>query len=165
MNRIRLAALGWVFAALGATAQTVTDPDWKETQTPAPPAFNVNLLIPIEMPSYVSLRFGVDPATLSITPDGIVRYVVIATSTTGATSAMYEGLRCATGEVKTYARYGASGPWSLNTDPQWQDWNGNLPSKHALALARQGLCDGRSTAASSVPAIIRALKNVNPHPF
>ena len=165
MNRTKLAALGLTLAALGAAAQTVTDPDWKEAQTPAPPSFNVKQLIPIEMPSYVSLRFGIDPATLSITPDGVVRYVVVATNATGSINAMYEGLRCATGEVKTFARHGTSGQWSLSADPQWQNWDGNLPSKHAMALAKQGLCEGRSVAASSVSVMVKALKNANPHPY
>jgi len=157
--------MGLTLAALGVAAQPVTDPDWKESAAPPPPAFDVSRLIPIEMPSYVSLRFGVDPATLSITPDGIVRYVAAAKSRTGSISAMYEGIRCATAEVKTFARFASNGQWTLVADPQWQDWNGNLPSKHAMALARQGLCEGRATAASSVPAIVKALKNVNPHPF
>ncbi|WP_232834370.1 CNP1-like family protein [Rhodoferax ferrireducens] len=145
--------------ALGASAQVVTDPDWKETETPLPPAFNKDRLISIEMPKYVSLRFGVDPATLTITPDGIVRYVVVASNATGSINAMYEGIRCATGEFKTYARYTASGQWSSVQNPQWQGLDDNLPSKHAMALARQGVCEGRSTSASSATAIVHALQN------
>jgi hypothetical protein len=151
--------LGLTLLTFGAAAQVVTDPDWKETETPPPPAFNKDKLIAIEMPNYVTLRLGVDPATLSITPDGVVRYVVVASNTTGSISAMYEGIRCATGEVKTYARYASSGPWTSVQDPQWQRLNDNLPSKHAKVLAKQGICDGRTIAGSSVAAIVDALKN------
>jgi hypothetical protein len=151
--------LGLTLLAFGAAAQVVADPDWKETETPPPPAFNKDKLIAIEMPNYVTLRLGVDPATLSIDPDGVVRYVVVASNATGSISAMYEGIRCASGEVKTYARYAPGGPWTSVQNPQWQGLNDNLPSKHAKALAKQGICDGRTIAGSSVAAIVDALKN------
>ncbi len=158
MRLDKLFWLGLTLLATGATAQMATDPVGKASEAPTPPAFNRARVIPIEMPRYVSLRFGVDPATLSITPDGIVRYVMVATSAAGTVSAMYEGIRCATGEVKTYSRYNAQGPWSPVENPQWQDLSGNLPSRHALALARQGACEG-SMPASSTNAIVNTLKN------
>ncbi|MFZ4481919.1 MAG: CNP1-like family protein [Rhodoferax sp.] len=158
MAHNRLVGLGMALAALGIAAQTATGPDLQAPPTPPPPAFEVKRLIPIDMPKYVSLRFGVDPATLSIAPDGIVRYVVVAISPTGSVTAMYEGIRCSAAEVKTFARYNTSAAnWSAVADPQWQRLNDNLPSKHALALAQQGLCEGRSTAVRSVPDLIKAL--------
>ena len=152
-------ALGLGLCALGLGAQgLVDDPDWKETDAPAPPAFSAAHLVPIEMPSYVSLKFGVDPATLAITQDGIVRYVMVAVNASGSVNAMYEGILCAKGEVKTYARTTSNGAWSVIKEPQWRDLSDNLPSKHAIAFARQGACDGRAATASSVADIIRNLK-------
>lgn len=151
--------LGLTLAALSASAQVVIDPDWKETEAPAPPTFNKNKLISLDMPNYVTLKFGVDPATLIITPDSIVRYVVVAANATGASSAMYEGIRCATWQVKTYARYSANGQWLTVRDPQWEGLNDNRPSKHALMLAKKGICDSGSTTANSVADIVKALKN------
>ena len=157
MARNRLVGLGLAIAALGVAAQTPADPAWKESATPPPPAFDAKRLIPIEMPKYAALKFGVDPATLSITPDGVVRYVVVVISPAGTINAMYEGIRCATREVKTLARSTSSGNWSVVADPQWQGWADNLTSKHALAIAGQGLCEGRAPAAISVPGLIKAL--------
>ena len=154
----KLCWLGLTLLALSASAQTVTDPDWKESEAPPPPSFNKDQLIPITMPSYVSLQFGVDPATLSITPDGIVRYVIVAANATGSFHAMYEGIRCATWEVKTYARASNNGQWSSVKDPQWQGLSDNRPSKHAVALAKLGVCDGGSIATSSVDVLIQSLK-------
>ena len=125
------------YAAGPTPGQVVLDPDWTESEVPPPPRFNKDKLVPIDMPKYVSLKFGVDPATLAITPDGIVRYVMVATNVSGSINAMYEGIRCATGEVKTYARYASNGEWSTVAEPQWRELNSNQPSKHALALARQ----------------------------
>ena len=146
-------------SALVAQAQGLVDnPDWQESEVPAPPVFSTDHLVAIEMPPYVSLQFGVDPATLAITADGIVRYVMVAINASGSLNAMYEGIRCATGEVKTYARASGSGAWSVVKEPEWRDLSDNLPSKHAIAFARQGACDGRAAAASSAADILKNLK-------
>jgi hypothetical protein len=134
------------------------DPDWKETDVPTPPAFSTDKLLALDMPPYVTLQFGIDPATLAITADGIVRYVVVARNASGSITAMFEGIRCATGEAKTYARAGNSGSWTMVKEPLWRGLDDNQPSKHALAFARQGACDGRAAAATSTADIIRAMK-------
>ena len=158
-----LPALILLLVAGSAAAQLIDqDPDWKEVDVPAPPAFKTDRLIPLEMPRHISLKLGVDPETLRITSDGIVRYVMVATSPSGNVNATYEGIRCLTGEVKTYARHGATGKWSPVVDPQWKPLNGNQPSLHALALARQGACDGRAATSQSPEDIIRKLKNPLP---
>ena len=150
--------LGLACCALGAQAQgPADDPDWKETEVPAPPQFDTKQLVAIDMPPYVSMKFGIDPATLAITPDGIVRYVMVAVSPSGAVTAFYEGIRCATGEVKSYARANASGIWTLVQDPQWRRLNDKQPSKHALALAQQAACEGNASA-NSAADILRKLK-------
>lgn len=160
MRISRVIAVLTVFVAWGALAQlTDLDPDWKETDVPPPPAFSRDKLVPVDMPPHVTLKFGVDPATLSITKDGVVRYVMVATSSSGNVNAMYEGIRCLTGEVKVYARYTSSGQWKAVDNPQWAPLNGNQPSKHALALARQGACEGRSATAASPTAIVQRLKS------
>jgi hypothetical protein len=155
----RLVWLGWLLFASSASAQLFsTDPRWSESEVPAPPAFGKDKLIRVNMPSYVSVQVGVDPRTLTITADGVVRYVVVAINESDSMSAMYEGIRCASGEVKTYARFSSHGPWVSVQNPQWQDLNGNLPSKHALALARQGVCEGRSAASRSASDVVNRLK-------
>jgi hypothetical protein len=159
-----LAGLAALMLAVSSSAMGqvfVEDPDWKEVEVPAAPAFNKDRLIPVTMPPYVTLRFGVDPATLTITDDGVIRYVMVAqnSSGVGTVNAMYEGIRCASGEFKTYSRFSSSGQWAPVGNPQWRPLNDNNTSKHALALARQGACDGRSARARSVSAIVSALRN------
>jgi hypothetical protein len=146
-----------VLAVCGlANAQLIpSDADWKESDVPAPPAFDRDKLIGIEMPRYMSLKFGVDPATLQITGDGVVRYVVVAANREdGGFNAFYEGVRCATEEFKTYARFKNDGTWETARDPGWKRI-GN--SRHTLALAVQGLCRGHAPQAS-VADIIRNMK-------
>jgi hypothetical protein len=145
--------------ALAAQAQVPADnPDWQETEAPAPPKFDPKQLVSVDMPPYVSMKFGVDPATLAVTPDGIVRYVMVAVSPSGSMNAFFEGIRCATGEVKSYARANAQGVWTLVKEPEWRRLNDKHPSKHALALAQQGVCEGNATAGSAAQ-ILRNLKS------
>jgi hypothetical protein len=109
------------------------------------------------MPKHLSLRFGIDPQTLSISPDGIVSYVMVAINANGIASAMYEGIRCPTWEVKTYARSTTYGQWSVVNDAQWQAMN-EQRSRHAMAFARQGACQSGAGVPASVAAIVKALK-------
>jgi CNP1-like family len=139
----------------------VDEPDWQESEVPAPPAFDVGKLVTFEVSAGSSLVYGVDPASIRITPsDGVVRYVMVATSASGARNVMYEGLRCATAEFKTYARYSADGRWSPVSNPEWRSLFASMPSKHALRFAQAGGCDN-ATAPSSVSVLVRRLKNPN----
>lgn len=146
-----------VFFLHPASAQnTLDNPDWVEEQVPPPPPYSKADLIPIDMPSYVSLKIGVDPSTVAVGGDGIVRYVVVMRNTTGTTNAAYEGIRCLTDEVKTYARVGSSGEWTMVSNPQWKSVNDNMPSRHAHTIARQGACNAR--LATSTSEVLKALK-------
>jgi DNA-binding beta-propeller fold protein YncE len=108
------------------------------------------------MPVFVSLKIGVDPSSITVGGDGVVRYVIVMTNATGSVNAVYEGIRCITDEVKTYARWTSSGTWSVASDPQWKALNDNTPSQHAKAFARQGGCQSR--LATSKAEIVNALK-------
>lgn len=139
----------------------VDEPEWKESDVPPPPALDASKLVGLEVSPNSSLAYGVDPASISITQsDGVVRYVMVATSASGARNVMYEGIRCSTGEFKTYARYSADGKWNLVSDPQWRSMFGNMPSKHPLRLAKAGACDNAAPA-TSVKEIVSRLKNPN----
>ena len=131
--------------------------DWKEGVTPPPPAFNVDKLLTFEMPTGTSFVYGVDPATLTISSDDIVRYVMVATSPSGVRNIFYEGIRCASAEYKTYARYTPEGVWVNVTDPQWRTMLGNMPSRHALQFARTAACDNVAPT-QTVDEIVRHLK-------
>lgn len=140
-----------------------TDPDWKESEAPPPPALNLKGLIPFEVTAVSNLTWALDPASTTIVGDGLVRYVVVARSQTGVVNALYEVINCSKGEFKTYARIIgkdtdiASKAWVRVQDPKWVSFYDGLPSKHAPALAQQGVCTGKS-AAQTVDEIASALK-------
>jgi hypothetical protein len=137
-----LAAWLLVVSTVASAQLVATNPDWKEADAPAPPVVRKDGLIPIELIGS-ELRWGVDPASISVGPDGIVRYVVVATSASGAVNAFYEGLRCTHSEVKVYARYTADGPWTQARNAEWRPLNGN-GSRHSNEIAKAGACQGHA---------------------
>ena len=154
----RFGAGAFLMLALGlgvsAMAQPTTgDADWKEADVPPPPAFDVNKLVLFEVSSQAALVYGIDPATVQISkPDDIVRYVMVASSASGARNVLYQGLRCATGEYKTYARYYAEGGWKMTGETGWASLFGTNASLPARRLAQAGACDGRA-----IPLTVREL--------
>jgi CNP1-like family len=155
--RVAGAALG-LWLASSALAQVLDNPDWKESEAPPPPAFDLRKLLPLDVSANAGMQYGVDPASIQISKsDSLVRYVMVATSPGGVRNVMYEALRCGTGDVKVYARQMAPGQWQAVSDPQWRSVFDKTPSRHALAFARAGACDGRSPA-TSVNDIVSKLK-------
>ena len=155
---IALALVGALGDRAWAQATNSADnPEWSEEQVPPAPAFANTGLLPLDMPSYVSVHIGIDPATLSVGKDGVVRYVAVMQNASGSVNAVYEGIRCASGEVKTYARAGGQGEWTPVSEPVWRDMWGKLPSKHALVFARAAACQGN--VSSNLPDIVKALKS------
>jgi hypothetical protein len=156
--RCSLLAAVLVLVAGQVTAQLApADPDWKELEAPRPPPPQTANLIPVEIPG-TTLRYGIDPASVALGADGVVRYVVIASSNTGAVNALYEGIRCSTGEVRTYARHNPDSGWSPVSDLGWKPLHESRPSRHSLTIARNGACLGHS-ANTSVTQILRDLRS------
>ncbi len=138
-----LAAATLLVTVLSAHAQLMpTDPEWQEVEAPPPAAVKLAGLIALEIPGS-SLRFGVDPASISVGKDGVVRYVVVARSTSGGVNAIYEGIRCSAGEFKVYARHDPDTGWRPAKDSPWRSLHDQRASRHSLLIARSAACNGR----------------------
>lgn len=157
MNKQTLVAIALLCFATGmASAQFIADdPDWKESEVPAPPAFDLKRLVPVEMSKQSQLQWGVDPATVKITSDGIIRYVVLAQSSSGVVNAMYEGIRCNKAEFRRYARHNGISGWIASTDSDWTPLRNTGASRHPETLARGGMCDGAAPPSSVAEAMRR----------
>ncbi|MES2186539.1 MAG: CNP1-like family protein [Pseudomonadota bacterium] len=145
---VTLACTGLLLCTGPATAGVLMGPPeggYKEDAAPPPPAYSIDKTIPIELPPGSNLSFGVDPETVTLGADGIVRYVVVARSTAGsAVSASYEGIRCASAEVKVYARHYTDGNWRPVAEPVWQSLYDAAPSRASLPIAKAGACQDAS---------------------
>src|SRR3954470_854954 len=119
--RARALGIALAFAATGALAQLVPqDPGWQEAEAPPPPALRTQGLVPLDMGRGTDLRWGVDPESITIGTDRIVRYVVVAQGQDGAVNGIYEGIKCGTGEVRVYARHARDGQWVPAKSADWK---------------------------------------------
>jgi hypothetical protein len=158
MHLKKFAAGALVFAAGAALAQFTTplDPDWRETDVPPPPALRTSGLIAIDAPRS-ELTFGIDPASVSVGADRIVRYVVVATSRSGVVNGIYEGMHCKTGEVKVYARHNPPGGWRMVNEPKWVAADEGSHRTYTWTLAKSGVCSGH-TPNRNATQIVRDLR-------
>lgn len=148
---------------LGAHAQLRdTDPEpWKEAVAAPPASFSTDQLQTFDVAQGTSLTYGIDPNTLSVDADRVVRYVLVAKSSSGALNVLYQGIRCETAEVKTYGRWDNQTRWNTSTKDAWQELSFRGPSRPAMMLARSGVCDGR-TINGTPQKILHTLKNGRP---
>ncbi|SFM07560.1 CNP1-like family protein [Variovorax sp. OV329] len=155
-SQLLAVALPALVLAPAASAQLFANPDWKESPVPPAPEFDAKRMLEIDMPRMLDLKYGVDPKTLVVTDDGVVRYVIIAKNTGpgGAVNAFYDGVRCATGETKSYARFSGDS-WHAVENPEWIPLE-RARTRYNLALARQALCRSgapRATTGEMVQAL------------
>ena len=131
---------------------------WQEQEVtlPAPPSKARPLAFDVGAGS--ELRYTLDTTSIAIGQDGVVRYVVSATSPSGVENVLYEGLRCDTGEATTYARWNSSEQrWTMQASWTWRPISGLAVTRIALKLAQTGMCDGR-TPNGPVPRMLQDLE-------
>lgn len=164
-RRFAAALIGLATACLVApTAHALNQPEepppWQETQVTPPASFSTDAVTPFVLEAQSSMRLGIDPKTLTIAPDGVVRYVLVAKSSQGALNVLYEGIRCASAEVKVYARWDNVSSWNTSDKAEWEPLAFRGTTRRAMQMARGGVCEGK--APNGTPArILRALQSGN----
>jgi hypothetical protein len=126
----------------GSDLGFIEPPPWQE-QAAAVPAYPADAdLLPfsVDQPT-LSQTFNIDSKSLSVGVDGVVRYSVVIVSSSGARNVLFEGLRCATREFRTYAYGEATHNFHPAQSDKWQSvshygWGG-----FRAVLLRDYLCD------------------------
>jgi hypothetical protein len=138
--------------------------DWKESDVALPAYPKPDALIPFAAGAATPHRFFIDPQSLSIGPDGVVRYTLVVKTAGGATNVTHEGVRCEVREQKIYAIGGAKGDWVRARDPQWRRIEYRAVNNHHGVLYADFLCEGKYTP-PSVKAIVQLLRKPPPRPL
>ncbi|HZP92758.1 MAG TPA: CNP1-like family protein [Burkholderiales bacterium] len=115
---------------------------WQESEVQLPPYPDLSGLQPFDIAGPSNYRFLVDPRSISIGADRVVRYTVVARSASGTNNVSYEGIRCETREWKTYAYGRSDGTWASARDAQWQHVPSALANAFRYALYRDYFCSG-----------------------
>lgn len=91
-------------------------------------------------------RFFIDPASISVGNDGVVRYTLVARSAAGAQNVSFEGMRCRTGEMRIYA-LGRDGGW-VKSPGDWRAIQPRSVQRWHNALYREYFCPQKEPIAS-----------------
>ncbi|HEX6828233.1 MAG TPA: CNP1-like family protein [Burkholderiales bacterium] len=118
---------------------------WREIEAKLPAYPLPENLVKIDAGATASSRYYVDTASLSVDPDGVVRYSVVVKSAYGAESVSYEGIRCDTRERRSYAFGRPDGSWSRARSSRWERIQANLAqTRYQMTLYGDYFCpEGR----------------------
>lgn len=159
------AAVILLLAHTGANAQASFDEEfddtgktWQEIAIHLPAMPDMANLLPFEVSATATQTFSVAPESLTVGADGVIRYVMVARSSSGALNISYQGLRCTSLEKKLYAFGRADGSWSRSRNDAWEPISGNAANRRHAALAQDYFCNG-STVAGKAGDIIKRLKS------
>ncbi|MBS0337778.1 MAG: CNP1-like family protein [Proteobacteria bacterium] len=134
-------------------------PDWKEGDVKLPAYPQPGNLIEFQVSALNSFRFFVDPGSISAGADGVVRFTLVARSRSGTENVSYDGLRCSSGEQRTYANGRvADKSWFPVRDGKWKPVEVKTVSRQYLVLMRDFFCPARipiATAAEGIDALKR----------
>lgn len=116
--------------------------EFKEGEVSLPPLPDGDL-IEFAVSSATSFRFFVDPKSISIGGEGLVRYTLVARSPSGVRNISYEGIRCGgQGLVRVYA-FSTGDKWSRNTASDWRPIEPKGVQRWHSVLRSQFFCPGR----------------------
>lgn len=141
-----MAAVGLMAMPLGAAAGDAEDDEeakrWveNEVQLPSPP--RQEDLIGFYVSATTDNHFFVDPTSLSVGNDGVVRYVLVVVSGAGARNVSFEGMRCDTRERRLYAFGRSDGTWSKSRSSHWERVREASNNRHHAALFQEYFCPG-----------------------
>ncbi|MCP5241942.1 MAG: CNP1-like family protein [Burkholderiales bacterium] len=92
---------------------------WVEQLAQLPDFPDLRNLIKFDVGSITDYSHAIDPDSISIGQDGVIRFTLVTRSSTGVMNISYEGIRCITNERKLYAIGRDDHTWS---EPRVSDW-------------------------------------------
>jgi hypothetical protein len=142
---VGILAANLALAGFGLRDQDDPDaPKWAEGDVPLP-AFPQDMnLRPFYVSEMTSHKFFIDISTLNPGKDGVVRYVLVVRTSGGATNITYEGIRCESRELKTYASGRQDGTWTKARKSEWRPIENKPINRQHASLSRDYFCPNGS---------------------
>ena len=122
-------------------------------------------LLPFEVSPTQTQEFFIDSNSLTVGEDEI-RYTMVSKSRAGAVNITYEGMKCATFEIKRYAYGSKDGKWTVSKHAVWRDIQFYSSNRPHGALAQDYFCEEKAIAGKKEDMIFRikynrSIKNKN----
>lgn len=109
---------------------------------PLPPFPRAQRLIPVHGETGdLDYNYYIDVDSVSLTPDEVLLYTIVIQSPSGSSNVIFEGIRCATKEVKTLAFGTKDGRFARMSDPQWTFVHTRGPLAYRTKLVEMYVCD------------------------
>lgn len=165
MRRSAWSGLLLLLLALSAGAAVDNDDEqkpWAEqaVNLPLPPkAESLLYFVPSEA---TANRFAIDPASVSVGEDGVVRYTLVVQTAGGARNVTYEGMRCQTREYRLYASGRLDGSWSPSRNREWVRIRNLVANRQHAALFLEYFCPGGVIVDSATEALAALRSGVHP---
>ena len=148
-------------AAWSQPASSNQDAQTVESEVTLPTPAQKNNLLSFYVSPTATMDFAIDAKSLSVTPDGIVRFTLVITSKAGASNVSFEGIRCATEEKKLYATGKPDGSWSPSRRDAWSPIGDVGANRQHAALMKDYFCEG-TTVAGKAEAIVERIRKQKP---
>jgi hypothetical protein len=126
---------------------------WSELQAMLPAYPRQENLLPFFVSAATDNLFYIDAPSISVGEDGVVRYVLMVKSPEGAVNVTFEGMRCATHEMKIYAFGRVEGNWSKARFGKWEQIHYADRNRQHHVLYDDFLCPSGLTVNSSEVAV------------
>lgn len=134
----------------------------RELDAKLPPAPAAGNLLPFDLRNSTDLKAAIDSKSLDIGTDGVVRYVLVLTSSRGVRNVSYEAIRCDPAEWKMYAVGREDGTWSTLRDPEWRVAEQKSWNSIRFTLAKDYLCEATGLPARDAKTVVRKIKSSVP---
>ncbi len=92
---------------------------WREADYVLPPYPSDANLIEVQIEGPKSFKFFLDAQSIAVYDDAVVRYTLVARSPSGSDNVTFEGMRCETGEYKSYAFGSTERTWTQSRNAEW----------------------------------------------
>jgi hypothetical protein len=128
---------------------------WQEIAVQLPAAPKQENLLPFYVGPTATQEFKIDLSSVTLGDDGVVRYVLVASSPSGARNISFEGIRCETNERKLYAFGRPDGSWSRSRRDRWERINSTTRNRQHAALAYDYFCENLTIAGNAQDMVER----------
>lgn len=135
---------------------------WVELQAQIPAYPKQEEALPFFVSSATDNKFFIDPKSISVDADDVVRYTLIVKSPEGAVNITFEGIRCRSQEVKLYAFGKADGSWSRNRYAKWSPIAYKDRNRQHHMLYDDFFCPGGISAKDANEAIFALKRGIHP---
>ncbi|WP_333841619.1 CNP1-like family protein [Pelomicrobium sp.] len=135
---------------------------WSELETRLPPYPEAENLIEFRVSPTLPFRYFVDAASIQVGQDGVVRYVLVVRGSDGTNTVSFEGMRCATRELKRYAFGRGEGLWSKARNPRWIPIEAQRQTLHQRVLYYDFFCPGKMPVRTPEEAVAALKAGIHP---